>query len=705
VALRWRLTDEENPGGQPSLFDEDQLVDRHVGTGEFRGMEFLHVNAKTILNRVPGASHMPFEWTINAYRGCSHACSYCMSGDTPILLADGRTRALSDVRAGDYVYGTEARGSYRRYAVTQVLDHWSTWREAHRVTLADGTVLVASEDHRFLSKRGNWKYVTGAQRGALQRPHLTVGTALMGVGRLASPPKHDDEYKRGYLTGMIRGDGSLGIYQGGHGLLYRFRLALTDLEPLTRSAAFLRDLGIPTMERRFSEATETHRALECIYACSKGVHAAVVETIRWPSDPSDSWWKGFLGGVFDAEGSHSAGILRICNGDEQILRHIEDGLARLGFDAVREPARQNGVCTIRVRGGHREKLRFFLTTDPVTTRKRTFEGLALKSDADLQVVSVEKLGIEMPMYDITTGTGDFIANGVVSHNCFARPTHDYLGLGIGEDFEKKIVVKVNAVERLAAELAPSRWGGHHIAIGTNTDPYQRCEGKYHLYQGMLGVLTERRNPFSILTKSTLVLRDLDLLRAAAEVTDVRVNFSIATLDESVWRATEPGTPHPRRRVEAVRKLNEAGIPCGVLVAPIIPGLSDGDDQLAEVVEAVVAAGAVSISAICLHLRAGVRDVFFERLATTHPDLVAGMQERYGSRAYLPAAEQKAVSERVRALVQSARGRHVGPRRIRHVPVSGLRKDVRSRLAAQGLGPKTADPKGPAVDDAVQGSLF
>ncbi len=131
--------------------------------------------------------------------------------------------------------------------------------------------------------------------------------------------------------------------------------------------------------------------------------------------------------------------------------------------------------------------------------------------------------------------------------CFARPTHEYLGLGIGEDFEKKLVVKVNAVERLRAETAPNRWAGHHIAIGTNTDPYQRCEGKYHLYQGMLGVLAERRNPFSILTKSTLILRDIELLQAAAEVTEVRVNMSIGTLDESVWRATEPGAPHPRRR--------------------------------------------------------------------------------------------------------------------------------------------------------------
>ena len=166
------------------------------------------------------------------------------------------------------------------------------------------------------------------------------------------------------------------------------------------------------------------------------------------------------------------------------------------------------------------------------------------------------------MVDITTGTGDFIADGVVSHNCFARPTHDYLGLNIGEDFERKIVVKVNAVERLRVELRSPKWHGDPIAMGTNTDPYQRCEGKYRLTRGIIEALGEAANPFSILTKSTLILRDLDVLTAAAARTDVHTSFSIGTLDDEVWRMTEPGTPRPRQRIEAVRKLNNAGIPCG-----------------------------------------------------------------------------------------------------------------------------------------------
>ena len=240
--------------------------------------------------------------------------------------------------------------------------------------------------------------------------------------------------------------------------------------------------------------------------------------------------------------------------------------------------------------------------------------------------------------------------------CFARPTHDYLGFGIGDDFDRKIVVKVNAVERVRAELASPRWGGHAIAMGTNTDPYQRAEGKYHLTQGIVGVLGEAANPFSILTKSTLILRDLDLLRAAADRTDVRTSFSIGTLDPDVWGLTEPGTPHPRQRVEAVARLNAAGIPCGVLVAPVLPGLSDHDDQLAEVADACVAAGATYVSAMYLHLRPGVKEHWFQWMARALPDRVAEYEARYAGRAYLGSRHQKELAARMDRMVAAARRR-------------------------------------------------
>ena len=150
-------------------------------------------------------------------------------------------------------------------------------------------------------------------------------------------------------------------------------------------------------------------------------------------------------------------------------------------------------------------------------------------------------------------------------------------------------------------------------MGTNTDPYQHAEGKYHLTRGIVETLSAARNPFSILTKSTLILRDAALLAAACERTDVAVSFSIGTLDRSVWQLTEPGTPPPDRRVEALRRLTAMGIPCGVLVAPVLPGLSDSEAQLTEVVEACADAGAVSVSGVALHLRGAVREHYLDWL--------------------------------------------------------------------------------------------
>ncbi len=235
--------------------------------------------------------------------------------------------------------------------------------------------------------------------------------------------------------------------------------------------------------------------------------------------------------------------------------------------------------------------------------------------------------------------------------CFARPTHEFLGLGMGEDFERRIVVKVNAVELARSELSSPRWGADLIAMGTNTDPYQPAEGKYHLTQGIIGILSERRNPFSILTKSTLVLRDLRQLAEASRRTHVRVNLSIGTLDREVWRLTEPGTPPPDKRVEAVRRLNDAGVACGLLVAPLLPGLSDSEAQVAEVVAACRHAGAVSVTPVALHLRPGVREHYLSWLARTRPDLLELYERRFGGRAYQPRAEQ----ERLSALVAETTG--------------------------------------------------
>jgi DNA repair photolyase len=266
--------------------------------------------------------------------------------------------------------------------------------------------------------------------------------------------------------------------------------------------------------------------------------------------------------------------------------------------------------------------------------------------------------------------------------CFARPTHDYLGLGIGSDFERKIVVKVNAVERLRAELRAPAWGGDHIAMGTNTDPYQHAEGKYHLTRGIVETLSGARNPFSILTKSTLILRDAAVLAAASARTDVAVSFSIGTLDRDVWKLTEPGTPPPDRRVEAVRRLTAMGIPCGVLVAPVLPGLSDSEAQLTDVVEACADAGAVSLTGVALHLRGALRPHYLDWLRGARPDLVRLHRDRFRRGAYQEDAER----ERVEGIVRTAARRSGVTGRDRYrgtAPVTDDAQRARARAADHG----------------------
>ncbi len=261
--------------------------------------------------------------------------------------------------------------------------------------------------------------------------------------------------------------------------------------------------------------------------------------------------------------------------------------------------------------------------------------------------------------------------------CFARPTHTYLDMNAGRDFETKIVVKVNAPDVLRRELAAKRWKGEHIAMGTGTDPYQRAEGRYRLMRGIMEALIDHRNPFSILTKGTLILRDLDLLQRAAEVAPVSAAFSIGTLDEQVWRETEPGTPHPKARIEAIRTLTEAGIPTGVLMAPILPGISDRPEQLRAVVGAAIHAGATHVSPILLHLRPGVREEFLPWLETEHPDLVERYLETY-RQPYGPKAMRESLDQQVSSMVAAAGGVRRGVEPARRF----FRRDRWSRVEEQ-----------------------
>jgi DNA repair photolyase len=231
--------------------------------------------------------------------------------------------------------------------------------------------------------------------------------------------------------------------------------------------------------------------------------------------------------------------------------------------------------------------------------------------------------------------------------CFARPTHKYLDFDAGRDFEREIVVKVNAPEVLRAELARRSWKREHVALGTNTDPYQWVEGRYRLMEGIWEALRDAANPCSVLTKSPLLLRDLPLMLQIAERASFSACLSIPTLDEKAWRATEPHTPSPRARLEAVAELNRAGIPTGVLVAPLMPGINDAPHQVEPLLELAAEAGASSIGGVALHLRGEVRQIFMDWLRAQRPDLVGRYEELYRHGAYAPQRERERLSRMVR----------------------------------------------------------
>ena len=378
-----------------------------------------------------------FRYSVNPYRGCFHGCAYCLSGDTSILMADGSTKQLADVKPGDHVVGTQRYDAGRRFVPSLVLDRWATARRAYRVRLDTGAELIASGDHRFLTSEG-YRYVIAPGRNKRARLHLQEKDHCLGPGK-----------------GRLKAKG---------------------------------------------------------------------------------WFKS----------------------------------------APRD-------VTSSVAGG---------------------------------VAAIETLGTILPLFDIATETGDFVANGVVSHNCYARPTHEYLSFGAGTDFERKIVLKPNAPELLREAFEKKSWQGELIMLSGNTDCYQPLENEHRLTRGLLEVCAEYRNPVHIITKSSLIERDLDLLVQLAREASVGVSISIPFWNVETARKLEPFVTTPQRRMKTVARLAGAGIPVTVNVAPLILGL--GDRDVPAILEAAAAAGASGASLIPLRLPGAVKEVFAERLQAGFP---------------------------------------------------------------------------------------
>ncbi len=605
VGVRWeQLRAGKEEPALPGLGAFGDVV-RSVRAPEFGGVTFHEVRARSVLNRVPESSAVPFRWSVNPYRGCSHACTYCLEGDAPVLMADGRAKPIAELRVGDRIMGTRGHGVARRLVPTEVLAHWTTVRPAYRVTLDDGTRIVAGPDHRFLSARG-WKYVTGSKLGTAQRPHLERGTELVGTGRFLRTPDDTLGYRAGYLCGMLRSGGFA-----------------AESDAAARALAYLPDFG------------------------------SSVGFMRIPREPDAHWARGFLAGLFDLAGGYRRGTLSIAHDENEVVDMLFAALDRFSFsyDTVghrEHPGRRQAKLT----GGTGEVLRFLHLVDPAVEWKRSLDGTVI-GGVRRTVASVAPTGLELPLFDITTGTGDFIADGMVSHNCFARNTHTYLDFDAGRDFDTQVVVKVNAPEVLAAQLKRPNWQREPVAMGTNTDPYQRVEGRYRLMPGIIRALADSGTPLSILTKGTMLSRDLPLLESAGREVPVHLAVSLALLDGDLQRRLEPGTPTPRARLDLIRKAAAAGLPCSVMVAPVLPYLTDSPDALDPLFSQLADAGATRVTVLPLHLRPGAREWFAAWLKREYPELVPRYRRLYAKGSYV----DRGYRERLATVVAPLLRRH------------------------------------------------
>ena len=256
--------------------------------------------------------------------------------------------------------------------------------------------------------------------------------------------------------------------------------------------------------------------------------------------------------------------------------------------------------------------------------------------------------------------------------CFARNTHRYLDLDPGKDFDTEVIVKVNVAEVLAKELAKPAWMHEPVALGTNTDPYQRAEGRYRLMPGIIAALASSGTPFSILTKGTLLRRDLALIAEAAEAVPVHLALSIAVYNDALQQSVEPGTPSTRARLETVRAVREHGLECAVFLMPVLPYLTDSLEHLESAVVQAAEAGASSLTFTALHLRPGAREWYFAWLEREHPHLVGRYRDLYRGGSYAPKAYRTWLAERMRPLLRThGMGSMSAPERLRAAPLRGL----------------------------------
>ena len=533
-------------------------------------MKIKEIKAKSIITK----SGLPdSDFVINPYVGCQHGCIYCLDGETLILMADGTTKLLRDLKVGDKIYGVrkDENTGYYYYEVTEVLAHWRTRKPAIKIIMDGGIEIVCSSDHRWFSTRG-WKYTLGRMSGRLRRPYLTKNNAVHGIGKLITTPQESDLYMKGYLSGIIRGDGLLKSYdysgrRRNKDIQYQFRLALIDKDAVIRAHNYLNKFGIKTNWFKFKISDGAR--VDGIRINSKSSYRRIKKLIEFTSE--SEYLRGFAAGIFDAEGTggSDSSTIRILNTNAQLLEFTKKSLRNFGFHIVDDKPNKSTNCkTIRIRGGLGEYIRFFQITNPAIKRKMVLKGKQVKNSFKVkEIINLREL---REMYDITTGTGTFIANGLVSHNCYARFMKRFTDHH--EPWGEFLDVKINAADLIPKKQKEiEKYKGKSITISSVTDPYQPAEKKYQLMRGILKNLIPLEPNLCILTKSDLVLRDIDLFKSFKKLV---AGVSLSLLDDNLRKEVEPFASSVERRINAVKELKKAGISTFIFISPMFPELTD-----------------------------------------------------------------------------------------------------------------------------------
>ena len=513
--------------------------------------------------------------------GCQHDCKYCVDGDTLVLMYDGTSKKIKDIEIGDEIYGVEKDISAHKLVKSTILNKWETIKPSYKITLANGVEIICSENHRWLSNRG-WKYTIGKMSGENRRPYLTTNNHLIGFTNYSFEVfEETNEYKRGYLTGIINGDGHIGEYhyenQSGGGDQYQFRLALKDEDAIVRVANYLNDFEIEVAFFDFSmvdRKTKEEVVHKAIRTNKKFNYEKIVDIISVSNEPSKEYLRGFMAGFYDAEGCSYNFAKRVYNTDNKLIDTYVKGLEEFSFKYVfdKEIKTHNGLTlkTVRLVGGMSEILRFYQTTLPAIKRKFSFDGIRFKNAGvvnELKVVSIEPYKNEQVLYDITTSTENFIANGVVSHNCYAKSLLDFRKLWNPTNPSIADIEKVKRkIAKLPKDTPPIRLGGM-------SDMFQPAEKRHKLTYETIKALNENNIPYLIVTKGAMIADDEYIELLDKDLAHIQI--TVTTTDDKLSTTYEKASL-PSERIKAIEKLQENGFDVQLRLSPFIPQYIDFD---------------------------------------------------------------------------------------------------------------------------------